>query len=157
MTPQTAKKIDTQNQSDSESESERDRRRHRKRRLKHHSRSRSGDESDKIKPSRHRHQKKSKHMKDPLSAPSAVPISANGEKVDQSGPEGETEEQYDARLEREEQERLETQRKKELKYLKQMQNDIPPKDGVRFKGKCINPWVKYNALREYRSRKNEVS
>lgn len=46
----------------------------------------------------------------------------------------ETEEQYDARLEREEKERLEAERKKELERLKQLQAEVPTKNGVRFKG-----------------------
>lgn len=52
-------------------------------------------------------------------------------------PEGETEEQYDARLEREEKARLELHRKRELERLKEMQNDTPTTSGVRFKGNLI--------------------
>lgn len=51
-----------------------------------------------------------------------------------SAPPGETEEEYDARLEREENERLAAERRRHLERFKQL-DDTAPKDGIRFKGK----------------------
>lgn len=51
-------------------------------------------------------------------------------------PAEETEEQYDARLEREEKERLEAEKKEELERLKKrLEEDVPTHNGVRFKGR----------------------
>ncbi|KAK0469950.1 cyclophilin-like domain-containing protein [Desarmillaria tabescens] len=60
----------------------------------------------------------------------------------------ETEEEYDARLEREENERIAEQRRKELERIKrQREAELEPKDGVRFKGrgrmKFIDPESTY--------------
>ena len=57
------------------------------------------------------------------------------------GGEGETEEQYDARLEREETERLAAQRKIHLEHMKRAQEDVPTKNGVRFKGMASNSYI----------------
>lgn len=47
----------------------------------------------------------------------------------------ETEEEYDARLEREENERIEAERRKELAHIKEKyEKEIQSKNGVRFKG-----------------------
>lgn len=47
----------------------------------------------------------------------------------------ETEEEYDARLEREENERIELERRKELARIKEKyEKEIQSKNGVRFKG-----------------------
>ncbi len=55
-------------------------------------------------------------------------------------PNGETEEEYDARLEREEIERIELQRRAELERLKRLNDEsIQSKDGVRFKGQSSCP------------------
>ncbi|KAJ7284715.1 cyclophilin-like domain-containing protein [Mycena rebaudengoi] len=71
--------------------------------------------------------KKSKRKKDAKEAPATQPGTA---------PAGETEEEYDARLEREELERFEEQRKKDLARIKeQYESEIQNKDGVRFKGR----------------------
>jgi peptidyl-prolyl isomerase G (cyclophilin G) len=51
----------------------------------------------------------------------------------------ETEEEYDARLEREENERLATERKRELERLARQQEQEPPStNGVRFKGTSLS-------------------
>lgn len=51
-------------------------------------------------------------------------------------PQEETEEQYDARLEREEKERLEAERKRELERLKKrLEENVPTHNGVKFKGR----------------------
>ncbi|KAF4596444.1 hypothetical protein EYR40_007861 [Pleurotus pulmonarius] len=61
-----------------------------------------------------------------------------------SAPPGETEEEYDARLEREENERLAAERRRHLERFKQLDNPSP-KDGIRFKGrgrmKFIDPEI----------------
>jgi hypothetical protein len=57
--------------------------------------------------------------------------------VELAAPAGETEEEYDARLEREELERLEAQRKKDLEHIKaRYESEIQTKNGgVRLKGR----------------------
>lgn len=69
-------------------------------------------------------------------------------KKDETTPLQETEEEYDARLEREENERLAEQRRKELERIKrQREAELESKDGVRFKGrgrmKFIDPESTY--------------
>ncbi|KAK0480307.1 cyclophilin-like domain-containing protein [Armillaria novae-zelandiae] len=69
-------------------------------------------------------------------------------KKDETTPLQETEEEYDARLEREENERLAEQRRKELERIKrQREAELKSKDGVRFKGrgrmKFIDPESTY--------------
>jgi peptidyl-prolyl isomerase G (cyclophilin G) len=55
-----------------------------------------------------------------------------------TGPIQETEEEYDARLEREEKERVEAGRKKELELIKKKyEDDLKNLNGVQFKGMCI--------------------
>jgi hypothetical protein len=55
-----------------------------------------------------------------------------------TGPIKETEEEYDARLEREEKERVEAERKKELELIKKKyEDDLKNLNSVRFKGMCI--------------------
>lgn len=49
----------------------------------------------------------------------------------------ETEEEYDARLEREENERIEVEKRRRLEALKdrhQRDLEVPPQNGIRFKG-----------------------
>ena len=62
-----------------------------------------------------------------------------GEKGNEKEPSGmpieETEEEYDARLEREEKERIEAERRKELERIKRKyENDVHDSNGIRFKG-----------------------
>lgn len=57
-------------------------------------------------------------------------------------PHQETEEEYDARLEREENERLEAARKQELERVKRRyESELEVKDGVRFKGNSALPCI----------------
>ncbi|KAJ7677339.1 cyclophilin-like domain-containing protein [Mycena rosella] len=74
------------------------------------------------------HRKKSKRKKDEEPAEAVTELAA---------PVGETEEEYDARLEREENERLEAQRKKDLERIKERyDSEIQTKNGgVRLKGR----------------------
>jgi len=79
-----------------------------------------------------RRRKKSKHKKDR----SITPGDDGTHHRDDKGPVAETEEEYDARLEREENERREAARKKELERIrKQFADDVQTTDGVRFKGR----------------------
>ncbi|KAF9024951.1 hypothetical protein BDZ89DRAFT_1092739 [Hymenopellis radicata] len=65
-------------------------------------------------------------------------------------PNGETEEEYDARLEREENERIESQRRKELERLKRLNDEsIQSKDGVRFKGRGRMKYIDPETSRRY--------
>ncbi|KAK0223058.1 cyclophilin-like domain-containing protein [Armillaria fumosa] len=69
-------------------------------------------------------------------------------KKNETTPLQETEEEYDARLEREENERIAEQRRKELERIKrQREAELESKDGVRFKGrgrmKFIDPESTY--------------
>ena len=103
-------------QSDSE-----DRRRNR--RSESRSRSRSSDIRER--PSR----KKSKRQKAPEDEKGEI------EKLTGKFPVGETEEEYDARLEREENERVDAQKKRELERIKRKyESEIQNSNGIRFKG-----------------------
>lgn len=76
-----------------------------------------------------RRRKKSKQKKARSITPEAPA------RVHRGGPVAETEEEYDARLEREENERRELDRKKELERIKkQYANSAQTTEGVRFKG-----------------------
>lgn len=114
---------------ESQSESEgSDHDQHRKRR--HGRRSKSPVDEDIQDRDRRRKHKKSRRKK----SPSRSPIPAT-EQHQQSEPQEETEEQYDARLEREEKERIQAARMRELEKLKQASNGtIPTTNGIRFKG-----------------------
>lgn len=129
-----AEKKDIRSQSEPDSESETERRRDKKRRHHHRSRSRTDSESVDEDRSRRHHHKKSKRKKDRSRSPSR-PKNAGSDDEKATIPQEETEEQYDARLEREEKERLEAQRKRELERLKRLQEDVPTTNGVRFKGR----------------------
>lgn len=95
-----------------------------KRRRKHRSDSPDEDRST-------RHRKKSRHKKDRAFTPKGD----NAQDEDNKGPVAETEEEYDARLEREENERREAERKKELERIRKQYADAAQStDGVRFKG-----------------------
>ncbi|GBE88441.1 Peptidyl-prolyl cis-trans isomerase cyp11 [Sparassis crispa] len=118
--------------SGSESEGEsasQERRKHKKRR---HHRSESQDSDDRAR--RHHRKGKSQHKKPRSKSPLSDRRSAEGEKGPPP-PEEETEEQYDARLEREEKERLEEERIRELERLKKKLEETQTKNGVRFKGR----------------------
>ncbi|KAJ7352531.1 cyclophilin-like domain-containing protein [Mycena albidolilacea] len=95
------------------------------RRQRKKKRSESAD-SDRSRADRKKKKKKSKRSKneEPVTADPAVPI-------------GETEEEYDARLEREELERIEAQRKKDLERLKERYDKEAQNTngGVRLKGR----------------------
>jgi peptidyl-prolyl isomerase G (cyclophilin G) len=95
------------------------------RRRRKKKRSESAD-SDHSRADRKKKKKKSKRSKneEPVTADPAVPI-------------GETEEEYDARLEREELERIEAQRKKDLERLKERYDKEAQNTngGVRLKGR----------------------
>ncbi|KAH8094569.1 cyclophilin-like domain-containing protein [Cristinia sonorae] len=122
-----------ESEEESEDESDRDREKRKKRRHRHRSRSRSpasdasSDDEDRSRHRKRRSKKsKGKHGKD--KARSASPERSKE-------PEEETEEQYDARLEREEKERIEAARRKELERIKRSAENVVTKDGVRFKGR----------------------
>lgn len=107
--------------SDSEQSDDSSRHRHSKKRRKRRAADSDGEEE----PKHRRHRKSTKRKTDsPKRSPSPD--------VD---PEHETEEQYDARLEREEKERLEAERVKRLQRLKEQEVDMANKNGVRFKGR----------------------
>ncbi|OBZ72620.1 Peptidyl-prolyl cis-trans isomerase cyp11 [Grifola frondosa] len=106
--------------------SDEEKRRHRKKR-------RHRDESSER---RHHHKNKSKHKSKKARSPSHSP--AEGEKKQEApaDPQEETEEQYDARLEREEKERLEAARKRELERIKRrVEESSQARGGVRLKGR----------------------
>ncbi|THH28240.1 hypothetical protein EUX98_g5954 [Antrodiella citrinella] len=102
-----------------------------KRRHRHRSRSpasEASEEEDRTRHKKHRSKKsKSKRSKDKVRSVSPSTEAKEGEE--------ETEEQYDARLEREENERIEAARRKELERIKRNADNIVSKDGVRFKGR----------------------
>ncbi|KAI0762044.1 cyclophilin-like domain-containing protein [Irpex lacteus] len=123
---------ETRSQSDSNDDVEREQRKHKKRRHKHNTGTISDDESDEGHSKRRRH-KKSKR-KDRSRSHSRAKDVEDSDRKRTGTPEEETEEQYDARLEREEKERLEEQRRKELERLKRLKEDVPTTNGVRFKG-----------------------
>lgn len=80
--------------------------------------------------SKRRH-KKSKRKHDR----SVTPLAEKERIIDVGGPVTETEEEYDARLEREENERREAERRKELERIRRQYDDAArTTDGVRFKG-----------------------
>ncbi|KAF7789808.1 hypothetical protein EIP86_000754 [Pleurotus ostreatoroseus] len=144
----TPKAQEEKSRSVSESEGESDNsRRHKKRRHKHRSETRDDDEE------KRRHRKKSKHRRRSPSG-SPRPKGENDDPEKKLEPEEETEEQYDARLEREEKERLEAARKRELERLKKQQEAAVSSNGVRFKGrgrmKYLDPELRRDDGREHR-------
>jgi len=101
---------------------------------RHRHRSSSPEDLINDKERHRRHRKKSKHKRRiSLSQKSSHKGDDDAGKNPQ---EQETEEQYDARLEREETERLEAENRRELERLKKrMEQAEPPKNGVNFKGR----------------------
>jgi peptidyl-prolyl isomerase G (cyclophilin G) len=111
--------------SESGDESERTHKRH-----KRHQRSRSPGNTTERDSKRHKRKRKHKQQKDEGHSPSR---SGKDEPV---GERKETEEEYDARLEREEKERLAAERKRELERLsRQREQEASSTNGVRFKGR----------------------
>jgi len=111
--------------SESEEEEERTRKRHKRRR-----RSRSPGDAAEDDDKRHKRKHKHKQQKDEEHS------SSQPGKVEPAGERKETEEEYDARLEREENERLAAERKRELERLSQQhEQKVPSTGGVRFKGR----------------------
>ncbi|KAI0077265.1 hypothetical protein K474DRAFT_1661869 [Panus rudis PR-1116 ss-1] len=133
---QEAKSQASESESDSESERDRPKKKRRHRHRSKHSDDSEASDSDRDR--KHRKKKRSKHRKD---------RSRSKEKSPEKGePTEETEEQYDARLEREEKERLEAEKRRELERLKRLAEANPPSsNGVRFKGrgrmKFIDPEI----------------
>ena len=117
-------KLTSLSESESEPGSEKDHKRHKRRH-----RSRSPDDSDDAKKRKRKHKSKRKDTRQSRS-PERVPA------VVDAGEQKETEEEYDARLEREENEQIEAARKTELERLAKLHERETEKSfgGVRFKG-----------------------
>ncbi|KAA1467400.1 hypothetical protein DENSPDRAFT_812980 [Dentipellis sp. KUC8613] len=118
----------------SESESEPERKRHKRRH-----RSRTPDDSDEEKRRKRKH--KHKHRKDKHASRSkskSADAAADG-KPEEQGERKETEEEYDARLEREENERIAAARRRELERIARMHEQEAAQsqttNGIRFKGR----------------------
>ncbi|KAJ3734173.1 cyclophilin-like domain-containing protein [Lentinula guzmanii] len=135
------KRAPSESESETAKEEKSSKSRHRSRHS--HSRSRASDDSDSDSSRERRRRKKSKrkHRRDK----SEEVIKENTDKLNFRG---ETEEEYDARLEREEKERLEAERKQELQKIKERyEAESYTQDGVRFKGrgrmKYVDPDVNF--------------
>lgn len=110
-------------------EEERSHKRHKRRRRSRSPADAAKDDSGK----RHKRKHKHKRRKDPEGSPS------RSGKVEPAGERKETEEEYDARLEREENERLAAERKRDLERLSRQDEPEPPStNGVRFKGATLS-------------------
>ncbi|THV02771.1 hypothetical protein K435DRAFT_852422 [Dendrothele bispora CBS 962.96] len=97
-------------------------------------RSRSPDSEDDSDRSEQRHRRK-KHKKSKRERKEREASPHKDESEPKVNERGETEEEYDARLEREEKERVEAARKRELERIKRLHDKEAQKtDGVRFKG-----------------------
>jgi hypothetical protein len=116
-------------ESEDDGEGEKSRKRHKRRHLSP-SPGGEGEEDGK----RHRRKHKRKHRQD--KGLSQLKPAPPPEESEPSGERKETEEEYDARLEREENERLAAARQHELERLKRQheQETTPSTNGVRFKG-----------------------
>lgn len=100
-------------------------------RKKTKSRKRSASESPDRERTKH---KKSSKRKQRKRSPSPAP-EAEGERIDRGGPFPETDAEYDARLEREENERTAEQRRKELERIRQKEDAEAAATGaIRYKG-----------------------
>jgi len=116
-------------ESEEDAEEERSRKRHKRRRRSRSPADAAEDDSGKRHKRKHKH-KKNKDRKDTEDSPS------RSGKIEPAGERKETEEEYDARLEREENERLAAERKRELERLdRQREQEAPSTNGVRFKGR----------------------
>lgn len=92
---------------------------------------------------RRRKKSKRKHKKDQRSSDKA-----ETKDKPESEPHRETEEEYDARLEREEKERLEASRRRELERVKsQHERETQPTNGIRYKGRGRMKYVDPDASR----------
>jgi hypothetical protein len=135
--------------SESGDESERTHKRH-----KRHQRSRSPGNTTERDSKRHKRKRKHKQQKDEGHSPSR---SGKDEPV---GERKETEEEYDARLEREEKERLAAERKRELERLsRQREQEASSTNGVRFKGMFYPLFLRLSLMILHhlrRTGKNEV-
>lgn len=114
----------------SESEDETERRSNKRHKRRQRSRSpgnaTEGDDKRHKRKRKHKH----KHQKDEERSPS------RSRKAEPVGEQKETEEEYDARLEREENERLAAAREREMERLsRQHEQEAPSTNGVRFKGR----------------------
>ncbi len=117
----------------SDDEGEKRRKRHKRRRR---TPSPGGDEEDNGK--RHKRKHKRKHRKEKVQ-PRLNPPPAEGSEP--AAERKETEEEYDARLEREENEKIAAARKHELERLVRRDGeDTPSTNGVRFKGMAFLPF-----------------
>jgi len=115
-------------ESEEDAEEERSRKRHKRRRRSRSPADAAEADSGKRHKRKHKH-KKNKDRKDSEDSPS------RSGKIEPAGERKETEEEYDARLEREENERLAAERKREVERLgRQHEQESPSTNGVRFKG-----------------------
>ena len=102
---------------------------------------------------RHKRKRKHKRQKDEKHSPT------RSGKAEPVGERKETEEEYDARLEREEKERLAAARKLELERLsRQREEEASSTNGVRFKGMLYPPLLQFSLMTPHHRRtgKNEV-
>lgn len=140
-------------ESEEEDEEERSRKRHKRRRRSRSPADAEEDEDDSGKRHKRKHKHKRKHRKDSKDSPS------RSGKVEPVGERKETEEEYDARLEREENERLAAERKRELEHLsRQHEQESPSTNGVRFKGTTLPPILTSPRILRHlhRTGKNEI-
>ncbi|EIN04910.1 hypothetical protein PUNSTDRAFT_92359 [Punctularia strigosozonata HHB-11173 SS5] len=111
---------------------------------RHDSRSRSPDSLRKKKSKRRKHRKRSVST-----PPSKDDHAAQSTDTLDHAPPQETEEEYDARLEREEKERLEAARRRELERIREQYEEQNTRNGVRFKGrgrmKYVDPELRRGA------------
>jgi peptidyl-prolyl isomerase G (cyclophilin G) len=128
--------------SESEADKDRSRKHHKRRRRRSRSHSpEDASESDDGKRRKRKHKHKHKQRKDEEHSsrhPGKVEVPAVERK--------ETEEEYDARLEREENERLAAARKRELERLSRQEQEASSINGVRLKGTRFIPYVRSSRL-----------
>ncbi|EKM57899.1 uncharacterized protein PHACADRAFT_251820 [Phanerochaete carnosa HHB-10118-sp] len=127
---------DMEGESESESESRKRKRRHRKRPSSRSAEEDSGQQGG--------HQRKHRRRKHTERSGSRKRTDLKEREV---VPQEETEAEYDIRLEREEKEKLETAKRRELERLKGIaETEVPTQNGVRFKGrgrmKYIDPEIR---------------
>ena len=120
----------SESEEEDDEEGEKSRKRHKRRRR---SPSPGGDGEEDGKRRKRKHKRKHRHDKESSRSKPAPPLL---EESEPAGERKETEEEYDARLEREENERLAAARQRELERLKRKheQETTQSTNGVRFKG-----------------------
>ncbi|TFY72027.1 hypothetical protein EVG20_g974 [Dentipellis fragilis] len=133
--PPPKERAESEDASESESESEPERKRHKRR---HRSRSPDDSDDDKRRKTKHKHKhRKDKHVS--RSKSKSADANPDGEKPEgEKGERKETEEEYDARLEREENGRFEAARRRELERIARLHEQEAQSqntNGVRFKGR----------------------